>query len=373
MRAPLRICLVGTGAMAEYHGRRFSALEGVKVVATVDRDRVRAAAFAEKAGIPAIYDDVGQLAASGAADAVAISSRDAGHAEAAIEALSKGLAVFCEKPMARNVPEAEAMVRAASASALPAMVNFSKRNGGLLALSRDLIRSGEIGEVESAEFFYLQDWLHSGCWGDWRTTPRWQWRLDESQSSHGVLGDLASHCVDAMLFIFGSAIPRACVARRFEAPLSAAWRPEVGAELSAEAELSPGAVAFAGAELSARALLDCGECDAALSVSFGARSHIDAFGFRIRGSLGDIIVDTDLSRDELIVLTDEGAEPRRMRGRELPSTYECFAQMAGGGDYVNYDDPSDFANGLRVVRTIEELADLAAHASALKVKAGARR
>ncbi len=57
-----------------------------------------------------------------------------------------------------------------------------------------------------------------------------------------------------------------------------------------------------------------------------------------------------------------------MADRPLKPSLDALLKAA-----FNYEDPSDFANGLRVVRTIEELADLAAHASALKVKAGARR
>ena len=327
--------------MAEHHVQRFSAIDGVTIAAAVDGDSDRAAIFAGKAGIPSIYRDIEQLAVAGAADAIAISSRDIWHAGSAIEALSRGLPVFCEKPMARRLEEARAMMQAADASGLPTMVNFSKRNGGLLSLARDIIASGEIGRVESAEFFYLQDWLYSCRWGDWRTKPRWQWRLDESQSSHGVLGDLGSHCVDAMLYLFDEARPRACASRRFESSTSVAWRPKVGAEVAASA------------------LLDSPDCSETLSVSFGARSSGDAFGFRIRGGLGDIVADTDQSRDKLTILADDGSTSRKARPEEYPSTYERFVQLALGGIDPLAEDRLDFGWGLDVVRIIDSLAAIA--------------
>ena len=341
MKNGLRIGIVGTGAMAEYHARRFSAIEGVTVAAVVDRDPGRATVLAVKAGIPAIYHDVEELAASGKADAVAISSRDLWHAESSIEALARGLPVFCEKPMARKVTEAEAMLRAAEASGLGALVNFSKRNGGLLALSRSIIDSGEIGQVETADFFYLQDWLHNDRWGDWRTSPRWQWRLDEEQSSHGALGDLGSHCVDAMLFLFGSASPRAASSRRFMGQSSTEGRSE------------------AGSEFSASALFDCGNVGATLSVSYGSRSSIDAFGFRLRGSLGDVVVNYDLSRDELTLLSEDGSSSRRREAEKSPSTYERFVSLALSGADPLADDHVDFRRGLEVARVVEALAAMA--------------
>ncbi|HUX42584.1 MAG TPA: Gfo/Idh/MocA family oxidoreductase [Rectinemataceae bacterium] len=341
MKKGLRIGIVGTGAMAEYHARRFSAIEDVSIVAVVDRDPGRAAGLAVKAGIPTIYHDVEELAASGTADAVAISSRDLWHAESSIAALSRGLAVFCEKPMARKVAEAEAMFQAAQASGLHALVNFSKRNGGLLDLTRNLIDSGKIGHVETAEFFYLQDWLHNDRWGNWKTTPRWQWRLDEEQSAHGVLGDLASHCIDAMLFLFGSAMPQAASSRRFMGRSSAEGWPA------------------AGSESDASALLDCGNVEATLSVSYGSRSAIDAFGFRIRGTLGDIVVNHDVSRDELSIVSEDGSSPRGQKAGKSLSTYERFVSLALHGTDPLAEDPVDFRRGLEVARLTEALAVMA--------------
>jgi predicted dehydrogenase len=341
MKAKLRLGIVGTGAMAEYHTRRFSAIEGVSVAAVVDRDEPRAQIFAANAGIPSIYHDVGQLASSGTVDALAISTRDLWHAEASIEALSRGLPVFCEKTMARRGAEAEAMLNAAAAAGVPALVNFSKRNAGLLGMARDLIVSGQIGRVESVESFYLQDWLHNSRWGDWRTTTRWQWRLEEGQSSHGVLGDLGSHCLDALMFLFGEVFPIACVTRSFAAESEVEWKPE------------------APAEVAASAMLRCGDFGATLSLSFGARPSVDSFGFHIRGSSGDIVMDSDLSRDELTIISADGEGLRKLKAEKVPSTYERFVTLARGGIDPIAEEPIDFGRGLAVSRLVEALAEMA--------------
>ena len=110
--------------------------------------------------------------------------------------------------------------------------------------------------------------------------------------------------------------------------------------------------------MAASALLSSGEVDATLGVSFGARSSVDAFGFRIRGGLGDIVVDTDLSRDEITILADDGSVFRKAKPEKCPSNYERFVQLARGGIDALAEDPLDFCWGLEVVRIIDSLAEI---------------
>ncbi|HUX36470.1 MAG TPA: Gfo/Idh/MocA family oxidoreductase [Rectinemataceae bacterium] len=344
MKAALRLGIVGSGAMAEYHAKRFAGIEGVVVAAVADRDRARALAFGERMGIAKVFGGVEELLASGALDAVAVSNRDAGHPEACIEALSRGLPVFCEKPLARRESEAAAMVHAAGRAGLPTLVNFSKRNGGLLSLARDLVADGAVGEIEEADFSYLQDWLHHRCWGDWRTNPRWQWRLDEEESSHGVLGDLGSHCVDAMLFVIGDVEVRAATARRFVASENEAWR--------------PGLPAF----VAARGLLASAGLPIHLDLSYGARTAKDSFRLTIRGSKADLVLDLEKSRDELTIVEGDGAEQRSRKAPSRPSTYERFVLLARGETDPSPEVLPDFAHGQRVAAIIDGLAALATRA-----------
>jgi predicted dehydrogenase len=99
--------------MAEYHAKRFSGMAGVAVTAVCDHLPSRAKAFAGSLGIEASFSTPAEMAASGEIEAVAIASRDLTHASFALEALERGLPVFCEKPMARRLGEAEAMAAAA--------------------------------------------------------------------------------------------------------------------------------------------------------------------------------------------------------------------------------------------------------------------
>ena len=166
----LRVGIVGAGAMAEYHAKRLGGLPGLSVTAVCDHLPSRARSFAERLGIPSSFTEPGAMCASGEIDAMSVASFDGGHAAPAIAALERGLPVLCEKPMARRLDEAAAMEAAARRARVPALVNFSKRNGGLLGLASSIAASGRLGAPRRLELRYLQSWLLQSSWGDWRST-----------------------------------------------------------------------------------------------------------------------------------------------------------------------------------------------------------
>jgi predicted dehydrogenase len=76
------------------------------------------------------------------------------------------------------------------------MVGFTYRRVPAIQLARQLVRSGELGELRHVRAVYLQDWLADPA------APM-SWRLDRSVAGSGALGDLGSHIVDAVQFITG--------------------------------------------------------------------------------------------------------------------------------------------------------------------------
>jgi len=326
--------------MAEYHAKRFARIDGVRVVAVGDRDQGRADRFAAAQGLGAAFDEVSRLCDPSSVDAVAICSRDGWHRAPVLAALERGLPVFCEKPMARRLEEAEEMVLAAKRAGVPALVNFSKRNGGLLSLAKSLVEAGRLGRILGAELSYLQSWVLQDSWGDWRSSPRWRWRLDEGQSTYGALGDLGSHLFDAATLLLGGFEAAACLCRRFEDP-------EAGA-------LLPGGAAWE----SFCALGGAGDIPVVLRGSFRSRGKLDAFGLVIRGELADLLLDFDVSRDSLR-LAEGGEAWRELQARPEVSSYERFVALARGG-VDPLPDPIDFDQGLRVQRLVDGAAKSAA-------------
>lgn len=200
MSGEQRILMLGTGAMARHHAERFGAMPGCQLVAAVDASDARARDFAAAFQIPTAFGSLDEAIAWGAFDAVVNATPDGAHKATTLPLLAAGKAVFCEKPLAVDYPDASAMVQAAEAAGLVNMVNLTYRNAAALQLARAMVKAGEIGEVRHVQASYLQSWLTGRHWGDWRTEERWLWRLSSAHGSKGVLGDIGVHILDFVTF-----------------------------------------------------------------------------------------------------------------------------------------------------------------------------
>ncbi|WP_254271276.1 Gfo/Idh/MocA family protein [Haloarcula marina] len=118
------------------------------------------------------------------------------HADPSIAALEAGTPVFCEKPLAPTLDTAEEMADAAADVDVPAGIAFNYRFIPAIQYAKNLIESGELGEIHHFRGRYLQDWL---------TDPDapWSWRNDAEMAGSGALGDLGAHTVDLARFLVG--------------------------------------------------------------------------------------------------------------------------------------------------------------------------
>ncbi|WP_036966218.1 Gfo/Idh/MocA family protein [Promicromonospora kroppenstedtii] len=124
------------------------------------------------------------------------------HVEIAVAALEAGKHVLCEKPLANTVAEAEVMTAAAEAAAehgVRAMVGFTYRRVPAVALARQLVQEGRIGQVRHVRAQYLQDWLAD-------PQAPMSWRLDKQKAGSGALGDIGAHVVDMAQFVTGESL-----------------------------------------------------------------------------------------------------------------------------------------------------------------------
>jgi predicted dehydrogenase len=72
-------------------------------------------------------------------------------------AARNGKAVFCEKPLARNLEEAKAMLKAVTEAGVPHMICFNYRFFPAIQLTKRLISEGALGEIRQFHALYLQD------------------------------------------------------------------------------------------------------------------------------------------------------------------------------------------------------------------------
>jgi predicted dehydrogenase len=192
----MRLLVLGTGGMANTHAEHFSKIEGVEIVAAVDVDPARATQFAEKYSIPNTFTSLDEALAWNEFDAVTNVTPDRAHYPTTMRLTEAGKHQFCEKPLAENYEYALEMTEAVEARGLINMVNLTYRNVAPLQRAREMVRAGDIGFVKHVEASYLQSWLISRQWGDWRTESQWLWRLSTAHGSNGVLGDIGIHILD---------------------------------------------------------------------------------------------------------------------------------------------------------------------------------
>ncbi|MDD5699199.1 MAG: Gfo/Idh/MocA family oxidoreductase [Victivallaceae bacterium] len=113
MTGLIKVLVVGCGNMGASHARAYKKISGFEVVGVVSRSLNSSAVLAAELGGVPQYDDFDQALSETRPDAVAISTYPDTHAAFAIKAMEAGAHVFIEKPIARNVAEAEAVVKTA--------------------------------------------------------------------------------------------------------------------------------------------------------------------------------------------------------------------------------------------------------------------
>jgi predicted dehydrogenase len=128
-------------------------------------------------------------------DAVVVATPTAQHAGQCIEALNRGLAVFCQKPLGRNIKEVSEAIDTARAVDRFLSVDLSYRYTQALREVRQLVQAGELGEI------FAVDLIFHNAYG-----PQKPWFYDRARSGGGALIDLGIHLVDAALWILDQPI-----------------------------------------------------------------------------------------------------------------------------------------------------------------------
>jgi predicted dehydrogenase len=193
----LRVGIIGAGYIAGVHSAAYLAVPGtfpegprsLTLAAVADTAPGRADDLQRRWRWERVEPDWQRITRADDINIVDICVPNAHHAPIAIDALNHGKHVVCEKPLAHNVADAEAMFEAAATSTRVAQVCFYYRLWPAVRLARQLIRDGEIGTVRHFRGWMLQDYAAG---------PGHQlgWRADRDAAGAGALGDLGSHIID---------------------------------------------------------------------------------------------------------------------------------------------------------------------------------
>jgi predicted dehydrogenase len=123
-------------------------------------------------------------------DGVVIATPSAMHAEQAIEALESGLAVFCQKPLARTREETQTVVDAARRNDRLLAVDLSYRFTSGIQQLRRVVQSGELGRI------FAVDLVFHNAYG-----PDKAWFYDFQLAGGGCVMDLGIHLVDLAMWV----------------------------------------------------------------------------------------------------------------------------------------------------------------------------
>jgi predicted dehydrogenase len=166
-------------------------------------------------------------------DGIVIATPSALHAEHAMAALERGVAVFCQKPLARTADETRRVVDAARAADRLLGVDLSYRHARGMRRVRDLVVAGEIGEV------YAVDLVFHNAYG-----PDKAWFRDPALAGGGCVIDLGIHLVDLALWTLGFPTVEGVTSRLYAGGRPLGPRPaEVEDHAVAQLDLAGGAVA----------------------------------------------------------------------------------------------------------------------------------
>jgi myo-inositol 2-dehydrogenase/D-chiro-inositol 1-dehydrogenase len=140
----VRVALIGAGRIGQLHARILAGTVGVDelVVADAIVDRATQVAGSVGATAAASID-----AALDAVDAVVVAANTDAHAGLVRQAIGRGLATFCEKPLAGDLAETIAVAAEIEAAGVPFQLGFQRRFDAGYAEARRLVASGELGTL----------------------------------------------------------------------------------------------------------------------------------------------------------------------------------------------------------------------------------
>lgn len=188
---PLRVAVVGVGAVAHAHLPALQDSPNVDVVALVDKHLPRAQEAVEMYGVGQAVDDYKQLA--GMADAAVLALPHSLHAPVSIDLLQAGVHVLVEKPMALTVAECDAMIEAADRSGRVLAVGQARRWFDSSRFIKRMLDDGLLGPIRSFD-------MREGFVYDWPAASDFTFK---KEAGGGVLADAGVHALDTLLWWLG--------------------------------------------------------------------------------------------------------------------------------------------------------------------------
>jgi predicted dehydrogenase len=204
----LGVGLIGTGFMGKCHALAWTSVAAVfgdvprpRLVTLAEAHHELAARHAAAFGFERATGDWRTLVGDPEVDVVSITAPNQFHPDMAIAALEAGKHVWCEKPMATSLADAERMLDAARASGRVAVLGYNYVQNPAVGLMRRLLDEGRIGTVNHVRVEMDEDFM---------ADPEAPFSLKSAASSgHGALDDFGVHPLSLLQVLFGG-VRRVC-------------------------------------------------------------------------------------------------------------------------------------------------------------------
>lgn len=290
--------LIGCGGISRRHIKAYGNLKNrIKVSAVCDAVPERAIHAMQALGAETYFTEYDRLLRRDDIEAVDICLPHDLHSIVAIAAAERGKHVLCEKPIARTLDEADAMIRAAQRMGVVLMIGENYRFLPEVARAKELISNGVIGDI----FLAKADCI--GFPGDLAPSG---WKFDASRVGGGVVIDSGIHYVDTMRWLVGEVSSVTAFLNRL-----------IRKEISGE---DTGCLLFKHA----------GGAISVLTLTWAARRPMDEHLFKLYGSMGTIVNAEAgvlvLAGDKPDEISKIEVEPRDSFSAEIEHIADCIVE-----------------------------------------------
>lgn len=195
----MRVVIIGAGAIAYRHSEGCRDLAGAELVAVCDVRQAAADALADRFGVSKRYTDLDALLSNEQPDLAIVATWGSFHAEVVERVARSGRvrAILCEKPLAIDAPQAEAMFKVAAESGVLLAEAFRLRNQPIHHRAIEIIRSGRIGEVTHVRNAMM--WHMAPEAKD----PSRNWRFNPAVGG-GITYDIGCYCINQLRWAMGA-------------------------------------------------------------------------------------------------------------------------------------------------------------------------
>ena len=208
MAIRVKVAMLGAGFIGQMH---CMALHDVSIlrlptqiipelVAIADTNESSAKEMQQRFGWKKTYTDWKEMLDNEEIDVFFNTAPNYMHREPSVYAAEKGIDVFCEKPLAPNAGEAYQAWKDVDATGVNNMTAFMWRSVPAIRLMREMVQSGELGEVLHFRSTFLINHIEP----DGTIT----WRFSRKIAGTGALGDLGSHHIDVARFCLGQEVSK---------------------------------------------------------------------------------------------------------------------------------------------------------------------